>query len=256
LDRVTIATSTGILWLTIVSHLGFGLTALVSGTIALAVAKGGKLHKKSGLVFTVAMICVGLSATAVYIYEGKANTGGIFVVYLVFTAMTAVKPIRGTGRPLDIALMLLAFGLAADMLWRGVTVWQLPGHSFQGVPAGMILFLGTICLLAGIGDARMIYEGGLRGARRLARHLWRMCFGLFVATGSFFLGQMKFLPPSLQSLPLMMVLGIAPLPILLYWMWRVRLRRRLSGLIVAPKEATLEAPSQMNGTDDELLLFR
>ena len=101
----------------------------------------------------------------------------------------------------------------------------------------MILFLGTTCLLAGIGDARMIREGGLRGARRLARHLWCMCFGMFVATGSFFLGQMKFLPESLQSLPLMMVLGIAPLPILLYWMWRVRLRRRLGGLIVAPKEA-------------------
>ena len=134
--------------------------------------------------------------------------------------------------------MILAFGLAAEMFWSGFVVWGLPGHSFQGVPAGMIFFLGTTCLLAGIGDARMIREGGLRGARRLARHLWRMCFALFIATGSFFLGQMRFLPESLQSLPLTMVLGIAPLPILLYWMWRVRLRRRLSGLIVAPKAAT------------------
>ncbi|MEO8576289.1 MAG: hypothetical protein ABI556_06310 [Gemmatimonadales bacterium] len=237
MDRVTIATSAGTLWLTLVSHFGVGLTALVSGTIALIVAKGGKLHKKSGIVFTVAMIGLGVSAAAISAYEGKPITGGIFVVYLVFTAMTTVKPVPGSGRTLDIALMVLAFGLAAEMYWSGVTVWGLPGHSFQGVPAGMILFLGTICLLAGIGDARMIREGGLRGARRLARHLWRMCFGLFVATGSFFLGQMKFLPESLQSMPLMMVLGIAPLPILLYWMWRVRLRRRLAGLIVAPKDA-------------------
>jgi hypothetical protein len=29
------------------------------------------------------------------------------------------------------------------------------------------------------------------------------------------------------------VLGVAPLLVLLYWMWRVRLRRKLSGLIVA-----------------------
>lgn len=238
MDRVSIATSSGTLWLTLVSHFGVGLTALVSGAIALVVAKGGRLHKKSGIVFTVAMIGLGLSAAAISAYEGKAITGGFFVVYLVFTAMTTVKPVPGTGRTLDIALMVLAFALAAEMLWSGFTVWGLPGHSFEGVPAGMIFFLGTTCLLAAIGDVRMIREGGLRGARRLARHLWRMCFGLFIATGSFFLGQMKFLPESLQSVPLMMVLGIAPLPILLYWMWRVRLRRRLSGLIVAPKEAT------------------
>ena len=239
MDKITIATSSGTLWLTLVSHFGVGLIALVSGTVALVVAKGGKLHKKSGVVFTVAMIGLGLSAAAISVSAGKSITGGIFVVYLVFTAMTTVKELPGSGRTLDIALMVLAFGLAAEMLWSGYGVWQLPGHSFQGVPAGMILFLGTICLLAGIGDARMIREGGLRGARRLARHLWRMCFALFIATGSFFLGQMKFLPESLQSLPLMMVLGIAPLPILLYWMWRVRLRRRLSGLIVAPKEVTI-----------------
>ena len=70
----------------------------------------------------------------------------------------------------------------------------------------------------------MIYEGGLRGTRRLARHLWRMCFGLFVATGSFFIGQMKFIPAPVRVVPLLFALGIAPLVVLLYWMWRVRLR--------------------------------
>ena len=129
--------------------------------------------------------------------------------------------------------MVFILAAAAAMYWDGLIVWGLPGHARGGVPAGMILFLATISLLAGIGDARMILEGGLRGPRRLARHLWRMCFALFVATGSFFLGQMKFLPEQLQSLPLMMVLGIAPLPILLYWMWRVRLRRRLAGMVIA-----------------------
>ena len=102
-----------------------------------------------------------------------------------------------------------------------------------GVPAGMIFFLGTVSLLAAIGDARMIREGGLRGTRRLARHLWRMCFGLFVATGSFFIGQAKFIPAPIRVMPLLLALGIAPLVILLYWMWRIRLRRRVSGLILA-----------------------
>ena len=56
----------------------------------------------------------------------------------------------------------------------------------------------------------------IKDARRLARYLWRMCFGLFIASGSFFLGQMKFLPQSLRILPLVGTLAVAPLVILLY----------------------------------------
>ena len=114
MDKITIATSSGTLWLTLVSHFGVGLIALVSGAIALAVAKGGKLHKKSGIVFTVAMIFLGVTAAVISVSAGKSITGGIFVVYLVFTAMTTVKELPGTGRTLDIALAVLAFGLAGS----------------------------------------------------------------------------------------------------------------------------------------------
>ncbi|MGA2098047.1 MAG: hypothetical protein ABSH39_17235 [Candidatus Acidiferrum sp.] len=45
----------------------------------------------------------------------------------------------------------------------------------------MFFFLGSICLLAAAGDIRKLVSGGLFGAKRVARHLWRMCFGLFIA---------------------------------------------------------------------------
>src|SRR5688572_14274691 len=48
-----------------------------------------------------------------------------------------------------------------------------------------------------------------QGSRRVARHLWRMCFALFVATGSFFLGQMKFIPEPVRIVPLLLVLALA-----------------------------------------------
>ncbi len=60
-----------------------------------------------------------------------------------------------------------------------------------------------------------------------------MCFGLFIATGSFFLGQTQFVPAPIRVVPLLLVLAIAPLVLLLYWVWRVRLRRHVSGLVVA-----------------------
>ena len=247
MNHLTIATSSGIVWLTLVTHFGAALIALAAGTIALAVAKGGRLHKRSGIVFTWAMITVGILASVLSAYEGKSVVGGLFVCYLVITATTTVKPLPRAGRGVGVALMIFAFAMAAGMLLQGVAVWQKPHHMLAGVPAGMILFLGTVCLLAAIGDLRMIREGALRGTRRLARHLWRMCFGLFIATGSFFIGQTKFIPEPIRVMPVLFGLGVAPLVILLYWMWRVRLRRRVSGLILARDIAVADRDLETEG---------
>ena len=92
MKHLTIATSSGIVWLMLVCHFGAALIALVAGTIALSVAKGGRLHKRSGLVFTCAMIATGVLAGAISVYEGKSVVGGAFAAYLVFTAATTVKP--------------------------------------------------------------------------------------------------------------------------------------------------------------------
>jgi hypothetical protein len=86
----------------------------------------------------------------------------------------------------------------------------------------------------------MIWAGGIQGTRRLARHFWRMCFGLFIASGSFVaqLVMMKFMPAWMRSVPVIVALGAAPLVVLLYWMWRVRLKQNLRGLMTAkPIEA-------------------
>jgi hypothetical protein len=45
MDRVTFATSSGIVWLALTVHFAAGLVSIVAGTIALSVAKGGRLHK-------------------------------------------------------------------------------------------------------------------------------------------------------------------------------------------------------------------
>jgi hypothetical protein len=50
----------------------------------------------------------------------------------------------------------------------------------------MTFFIGSVMLLAAAGDVRMLVHGGVLGAKRTARHIWRLCFGLFIAAGSFF----------------------------------------------------------------------
>jgi hypothetical protein len=52
-----------------------------------------------------------------------------------------------------------------------------------------------------------------------------------IATGSFVaqLVRMTFMPAWMRSVPAILVLAAGPLVILLYWMWRVRLRQNLRG---------------------------
>jgi len=128
------------------------------------------------------------------------------------------------------------FALAAAMLYGGVTEWLDPTVEVVGRPRVVPpLFAGTIMLLAASGDLRALRAGGLRGPRRLARHLWRMCFGLFVATGWFFLGQMNFIPEPVRNVPLLLALAFAPIPFLIYWLWRVH--SRMSGMVPGNTEA-------------------
>ncbi len=231
-DRVTLATSTGLPFLVLAFHVGTGMIALVAGFIAVAVRKGGTWHLRSGIVFVYAMIATGIAAVGVALYEGKPP-GGVVIVYFVFTAWTAVKPLARASRLVHVTFMLLAFALAAGDYARGFTALGRPGSQIEGVPAGMMFFMGTILLLAAVGDARMIRAGSVQGTRRLARHLWRMCFGLFIASGSFFLGQMKFIPEPVRFVPLIVVLAVSPLVVLLYWMWRVRIKQNLRGMMAA-----------------------
>ncbi|WP_293900555.1 hypothetical protein [Phenylobacterium sp.] len=83
----------------------------------------------------------------------------------------------------------------------------------------------VLAALAAACDLRMIRRGGLAGPPRIARHVWRMSAALFVATGSFFLGQQKFLPEAICDGVVPMLPVLAVLALLAFWMVRVRFAR-------------------------------
>ena len=90
----------------------------------------------------------------------------------------------------------------------------------------MGLVNALLLLAAAAGDARVLRRGFFpTGSQRLARHLWRMCYATFSATGSFFLGQAQVIPEPLRITPALWVLALLPLGFLFYWLWRVRGRR-------------------------------
>lgn len=239
-ERLTLATSTGLPFALLAFHVAMGVIALAAGLVAIAARKGGKSHRVGGLVFVFTMIANGLSAAGIAAWQGESIGAGMLTVYLVFTAFTALRPLPAFGQTVNVVLMALAFAFAAGSYLDGFAALGNPGNQLDGVPAGMLFFLGTVVLLAAVGDARMVRTGGVHGTRRIARHLWRMCFGLFIASGSFAaqLVMMKFMPPQLRSMPVILLLGGGPLVVLLYWMLRVRLRQNVRGLMTAkPVEA-------------------
>ena len=119
------------------------------------------------------------------------------------------------------------------MLTLGVRVASGQAEPQKGVPIGMYFFLSTVVLLAAAGDIRMLVHGGISGTQRLVRHLWRMCFGLFIATGSFFLGQQQVFPAFVRRANILFVPALLPLALLIFWLIRVRLKKRGMGFYVA-----------------------
>lgn len=232
-DRLTLAASTGLPFGLLAFHATMGTVALVAGSIAIAAPKGGTWHRRSGQVFVTTMIAMGLSAVGVSMYEGKKEVfAGALAAYLILTGWITIRPLPAARRTVDLALMAVAWFFAIGGLAKAFDVLGMPGRQSDGVPAAMHFFLSTVLLLAAIGDVRVFRAGGIQGTRRLARHLWRMCFGLFIATGSFIaqLVRMTFMPDWTRSVPVIFALAVGPLLVLIYWMWRVRIRQNLKGI--------------------------
>ena len=124
----------------------------------------------------------------------------------------------------DWSALLFALAVGVALITHGLRVVSGSIAPSPGVPVGMHFLLGSLALLAAGGDARMLVRGGVFGRQRVARHLWRMCFGLFVATGSFFLGQQQVFPVFLRGTKILFLVAILPLTLMIFWLIRVRLK--------------------------------
>ena len=204
-------------------HIVAGVLALILGAFALLARKGARLHRRSGQLFVYAMLVMGITASVL----GNIG-GGLMSAYFVVTALTTVRPVTAWTRWVNAGALAVVVVLALGSMDKGVNAFASPGGMLNGVPFFMLFFIGTVMAIAAAGDVRVMRSGPLRGGPRLARHLWRMCFALFIAAGSFFSIQARVakLLPEPFTTPAMRVLPIALVFIaMFYWLWRVRRRR-------------------------------
>jgi uncharacterized membrane protein len=214
-------------------HIAAGGLAMVLGFVALAARKGDMLHRRSGLLFVYAMLTMGISGSILALHKSWTNVnalGGFMSAYFVITALTTVRPVSAWTKSLNHVALLVAIALLSIEAGLGFKALASPGGTLNGVPFFMLFFMATVTALAAGGDLRLMWVGALPASARLARHLWRMCFALFIAAGSFFSIRervAKILPepfttPFMRALPILVVFLA-----MFYWLWRVSARRPL-----------------------------
>jgi uncharacterized membrane protein len=220
-------------------HILAGVLALVFGYVALFAAKGATLHRKSGMIFVVAMVALSLSGALIAFLNTSSVSviAGLLTFYFVTTSLLTVRRRVESFQSIDAAAMLFALAVAILGFATGV---ELSG---SGRPETIPMFIfGGMGLLAAAGDLRMIRAGGLHGSRRIARHLWRMCFAMWVAAASFFWGPRGRVPEVIYIPALLPIPVLLPVVMMLYWLWRVRIKQTFRGVVrvSAPHPTALE----------------
>ena len=215
-----------------VLHIGGGTIGLVAGTVAAFARKGGHLHRTAGTVFFVSMLVMAIFAAwlAVAVPGQIVNLFiATFTFYLVATAwMTVRRKESAIGLPekiaMCVAIVLCApFAILAFQLAVGLPPFFKSAVPFKG-PVLIALYVFTLVIaIAALADVKMVLAGGITGAPRIARHLWRMCLGLTMAAGSAFTnGLPRLLPGPMHVTPIFFLPQFVPLGLLIFSLIRVR----------------------------------
>jgi len=204
--------------LLLILHVAAGGVGVTAGAVALAARKGERWHRLAGTTFFISMFALGSTAAVIGIVLDEVGNvfGGVFTCYLTTTSwMTVRRPEGHVGR-FEVASMFVAFAVAALAALGAV----------QGAKAHVALplviastVMAAIALAAGAGDLSVVLRRGLFGAQRIARHLWRMCLGFFIAAAAFVTQPRMFPSPS----PIMLAAASLPLVLMIYWLLRVAL---------------------------------
>jgi len=207
----------------LVFHISAGAIGLLSGGIALSLRKGSRSHRLAGKVFVIAMLS--MTVSAVYLAIMKQQTGNCLIAlltfYLVITAWMTARRRNGETGLFELGALLAALALAAGLLFYALAAANTPTGSKDGHPALKYLIFGLVALFSAAGDMRMLMRGGVAGAHRVARHLWRMSLPLLISANTFFQGQAKLFPAGLRRTQALYAPIILIMVVMAFWMIRV-----------------------------------
>jgi hypothetical protein len=204
-------------------HICGAVVGLLSGSAALFLRKGSCWHRRTGNVFFISMLIMSGSASYLAIQKSQLINAivGVLTFYMVATGWLTVMRKEGQAGLLEFGFLLVALADGAAASFFG---WQA-AHSATGVkdgyPALAYFIFGSFALLGSALDVRMFLRGGVSGALRIARHLWRMCFALLITVLSFFLGKQRLFPESVVKTHLNLLPIVIVAVSMIFWLCRV-----------------------------------
>lgn len=145
----------------LVAHIAAGFVALLVGPVAMAAAKGGPLHRRSGRLYVRAMAFVVASAAVLALYGSDTFLLAIAVLsfYLTFTGYRSLfqkKLHQGEGvTPLDWAVSSVTLLFGVGLLLQGSSVF--------GALDVIALFFGVTTVVLTLSSFRRYRGAAARG---------------------------------------------------------------------------------------------
>jgi hypothetical protein len=143
----------------------------------------------------------------------------------------------------DWSALTVISAVAAVELICGIEALTSSTGVKYGFPPAPYFFMGSVAVLATVGDIRLLVRGGISGVPRIARHLWRMCFALFIASGSIFLARQQLFPALLRKTGALIFLSVLPLFLMIFWLVRVRFTNLFKEASPIPRPQISAEPS-------------
>jgi hypothetical protein len=208
--------------LLLVLHIGGGTLGMLSGATAILSPKGRPVHRAAGKVFFASMFAtyaVG-AGVAPFLTTGQRPNfvAGILALYLLITAFLAARRRDPKVGWIEYGGLVVALGVVAAgglFMWQGAND---PSGTVDGSPPQAFVLFMVAGLFAAAGEIHVIVRSSISGVSRISRHLWRMCMSLFIASGSFFLGQQQVLPKAMVGTFWQLAPVVFPLLAILIWL--------------------------------------
>ena len=221
-------------------HIVSGTVGVLTGAATLSLPKGSRWHRRTGDIFVIAMLSLALTGIGMAIVKSQPGNilGGSLTAYLVSTGWLTMRH-----REIRIGIFnwaAAAFGsaIAITLLTLAAAAAKTPSGMVFGYPPGPYILMGTVGSLTAIGDARLVVSRALSGRQRLGRHLWRMCFALFIGTSSIFLARPYLFPAFMRTTGILYMLTFFPLVLMIFWLFRVRLAKAYGNRLAAGRGDT------------------
>ena len=207
----------------LIVHVFSGALAVLAGAIAASVRKGGRLHIRAGRLFVAFMALSSVLGAVLGLirFEQFFITffAGILGTYLVVSGWLAVHQVSENRRGLDGVLSALnAMTFVALTSISALALGQPDGSMF-GFAGANYLFLACMSGIAAIGDYSRVFRNGMSRNHQLARHLWRMLLGFFIAAGSAFTGPgASAFPDSVQASGILSIPELVILSLMVFYL--------------------------------------